>query len=172
MRLPDGKKVKLNRFLYGLKPSGYEWFEYNARFMKEIGYRQSEAEPCLWIWREKEGDLETSLLSSGERFHIVCVNVDDDLGFGSDNEIEDRYFKKMCKKFGDVKIKTDNFTYLGMKITHHNNNDIEVSCPAYYDKILLNAGLEKCRPSKTPEAVHRDKDEYMRILGEINWLAI
>ena len=44
-----GKVCKLNKALYGLKQSPEAWFGRFSKFMKKIGYKQSDADHTLFI---------------------------------------------------------------------------------------------------------------------------
>ena len=67
------KVCKLNKVLYGLKQSPRAWFGRFSKFMKKIGYKQSDADHTLFIKR-KLGKITT-----------LIVYVDDMVVTGNDS---------------------------------------------------------------------------------------
>lgn len=69
---------KFKKSVYGLKVSPKKWNEKFCKVMKEIGVTTDPAEPCLFIWREKE------------EFVILCLYVDDIIMTGTNTEMISR----------------------------------------------------------------------------------
>ena len=70
-----GNKVcKLNKALYGLKQSPSAWFGRFSKFMKGIGYKQSDADHTLFV-KNNEGKVTT-----------LIVYVDDMVVTGNDED--------------------------------------------------------------------------------------
>jgi hypothetical protein len=177
--LPDGKYAKLNRFLYGMKQSGLEWYFHHRTCLESLGYVVSAAEPCMFIWRSSND--HGSPIADGEDFHIVVTWVDDDLGMASNSAVEDRYYKHMRKRYGEVKRKTGSFTFVGVFIEHLDTGAIRFSQPNYYRTLSEAAELPmKGRPISTPTSFMipdldddnsaADRTEYLRILGSLSYL--
>ncbi|GBE90191.1 hypothetical protein SCP_1900400 [Sparassis crispa] len=76
MRQPEGfddgsgRICRLRKTLYGLKQSGCKWNRKLHRELMELGYKRLEADPCVYLWERKEGEVQ-----------IITVWVDDLLLF-------------------------------------------------------------------------------------------
>jgi hypothetical protein len=169
IRLPNKRIAKLDKFLYGLKQSGLEWYESHKKWIIELGFVQSSTEPCLFTWRE-----------SKDRYIILLVYVDDDLVLASDDGLDEWFHAEMLKKYGaGVKMKSDQYTFLGMLIKYE-GYQCTLSMPAYCDRLVNLADLQNARVANTPEAL-MDKEEseepadktlFQMLLGTINFLAL
>ncbi|GBN36690.1 Retrovirus-related Pol polyprotein from transposon TNT 1-94 [Araneus ventricosus] len=60
-----GKVCKLNKSLYGLKQAPRQWFHKFHQFMNKVKFKQSTADPCIFIRKEKARKI------------IICLYVDD-----------------------------------------------------------------------------------------------
>ncbi|GBE86812.1 hypothetical protein SCP_1000540 [Sparassis crispa] len=75
MRQPEGFNdgsghvCRLHKTLYGLKQSGHKWNRKLHRKLTELGYKQLEADPCVYL-QEQKGEVQ-----------IITVWVDDLLLF-------------------------------------------------------------------------------------------
>lgn len=177
--LPDGTKARLERFLYGLKQSGLEWHETVKTLLRRLGYIQSMAEPCLFVWRSNHDARVGTEFGARERFHIIVVYVDDFLGFGSDDEIEELFYQSMCKRFGELKKKEGNFTFLSIFIEQFPDGTKKLSMPGYITTMLEKLGMRSCKAAVNPDyskpqpqsEIMGDQKEYMTILGSLMYLA-
>ena len=176
--LPDGTKGKLDKFLYGLKQSGLEWHHTIKEFLFNLNYTQSPAEPCLFVWREDEV-AEGSAFGDGERFHILVIYVDDFLAFGSDDEIQDRFYALLRHRFGDVPRKQGNFTFLSIEIKQFEDGSATLSMPGYCRKMIEQYKMQDSKPVSNPDRSGRtpqderpgDQEQFMRMLGSLMYLA-
>ena len=82
IKLPDGRFVKINRALYGLKESARLWFQMFRDFLISIKFVQSKVEPCVFT----RGKL------------ITAIFVDDTLTTGPANDIQE-FRKALHAKF-------------------------------------------------------------------------
>ena len=78
---------KLKRSIYGLKQSPRCWNDKLDTFMKELGLRQSNNDPCIYI------------LESKNVFLVVGVFVDDLVIAGSSTESIKDFVEKLSRKF-------------------------------------------------------------------------
>lgn len=69
-----GSVCKLKRALYGLKQSPRAWFGRFSNFMKQIGYKQSDADHTLFV------------RNNGGRITALIVYVDDMVVTGNDHD--------------------------------------------------------------------------------------
>jgi hypothetical protein len=96
--------VKLNKAIYGLKQSAFEWYQTLSGFMKTCGYRPCSKDRSVFIKRVDE------------HFSIVCVHVDDLLCVSNWN---DELVSLRTNLMSSLKVKTfqkNNLSYLGMSI--------------------------------------------------------
>ena len=77
-----GKVCKLNKTLYGLKQSPRAWFGRFSKFMKRIGYKQSDTYHTLFI-KQKLGKITT-----------LIVYVDHMVVTGNDSSEISTHYKK------------------------------------------------------------------------------
>jgi hypothetical protein len=179
VRFPNKKIARLNKFLYGLKQSGLEWFETHKRWILSLGFKQSPTEPCLYLWREHDVPIGEPLQPT-DKFIILLVYVDDDLLLASSEELETWFQTKIIEEYGrDVKVKCDDFTFLGMKVSY-DTNMCTIAMPGYIDKLVELAKASHLTPVPTPETVvtsdtlsteKADTEFYQMLLGTINYLA-
>ena len=185
VRMPDGSFKKLKKFLYGLKQSGAEWFDKYSKFLLSLGYDRSETEPCLWMWRENREAIFGQPLAEGERYHLLCVFVDDNLAYGNCDVARDFFEEEFKREYGECVRKEEEFTFLGM-LVDCKGEDIVISMPNYAEKVVLAGGIHKSKTSSIPGISHwsdknvevkpedlepADPTEYMRLLGVINFFA-
>ena len=66
----DGKTgcLKIEKSLYGLKQSGFNWFSKLSTDLKKIGFEQSDVDPCFFVLERENGDRCK-----------ICIWVDDGL---------------------------------------------------------------------------------------------
>ena len=80
MNVPDGVKkstnmvCKLKRALYGLKQAPRCWYRRFDDFLRNLGFRQCQADKCVYFANYEERKV------------IIAFYVDDGLIFAKDNE--------------------------------------------------------------------------------------
>ena len=76
MGLPEGERIiRLVKSVYGLTTAPLEWYSQVDRVLKELGGRQTSADPCVWVFNSKDG----------AHIGIIGAHVDDFLIAGQDN---------------------------------------------------------------------------------------
>jgi hypothetical protein len=139
IRLPDGRYIRIEKALYGLKEAPKEWFDTFKSFMFENNFNQSQVEPCLFF---KEGIF-------------VALYVDDTLSTGNAVKVAEfrtalqNRFK--CGSGGLVKL------YLGMSfqqddksITITQSHYIEEKLAMFASSLGPNENL-KCKAPLIPQ---------------------
>lgn len=141
MTQPEGftdgtaKVCKLKRSLYGLKQSPRCWNQCFGQFLTDLGFKASEADPCLYIRTRKDRKL------------LIALYVDDGLIASTDQQDSEMFIKELKEKF---KISVGEVTcFLGLEIKQHNDS-VTVSQTAYARKILQRFGFDECKPVATP----------------------
>ncbi|GFU40105.1 retrovirus-related Pol polyprotein from transposon TNT 1-94 [Trichonephila clavipes] len=142
MKQPEGFKAgsgrvcKLKRSLYGLKQSPRCWNKCFGQFLTDLGFKASEADPCLYI-RERKG-----------RKLLIVLYVDDGLIAATDQQDSEMFIKELKTKF---KISVGKVScFLGHEIEHHKDNSLTINQKGYARKILKCFGFEECKPVATP----------------------
>lgn len=127
---------RLKRSLYGLKQSPRCWNKCFGQFLTDLGFKASEADPCLFI-RERKG-----------RKLLIALYVDDGLIASTHQQDSEMFIKELKEKFkitvGEVSC------FLGLEIECHRDNSITVSQKGYARKILKRFGFDECKPVATP----------------------
>lgn len=134
----NGRKVvyRLLKPLYGLKQAGYEWNKTLDAAMREIGFRNYPADPCLYAKTEKDGT-----------WTVTAVWVDDfiwaGIGDGIDNAIAALKDKFGLQDMGDPKW------LLGMQITR-GLGFATLDQKHYIRKLLERFNMADCKPIGSP----------------------
>ena len=144
--LPGTNNLILRRSLYGLKQSGFNWFTKFSKVLRQLGFRQSTVDPCLFTY-EKDGNLIR-----------ICIWVDD--GLVSTNNIN---------LWKDIRDKINKATplgsdgpigfLLGMHIQYDRRRGImRLDQSAKIEALLEKFGMLNCKPEPTP-IYHTEKLE-------------
>ena len=140
MRLPIGydekerKIVRLIKSLYGLRQSPRCWNEKFVKMMKDLHYIQSQADPCVFIKDEENGERS-----------IITVFVDD-LVIASKNykEVKEELMKKFkMRDLGELRW------ILGMRV-ERDKEKIDISQEAFVNEILERFDMNESKPAPTP----------------------
>jgi hypothetical protein len=119
--------VRLKKALYGLKESSKLWYEDLSTTLKEIGFKKSQMDDCLFFKHDMSGGLVA-----------CCIHVDD-IFFVAEHEKELETCNQHLKaKYRDITInKGSDISYLGMTIeTEKDTGRIGVSQKGYVSGIL------------------------------------
>ncbi|KAJ3552017.1 hypothetical protein NP233_g12969 [Leucocoprinus birnbaumii] len=127
---------KLRKTLYGTMQGGHDWFKTLSKAYKELGYRQSLAEPTIWTRRD------------GEKFTITCTYTDDTMGGSSDSAEAERAKRELGEKF-EAKVMKEVDHMLGIKVEVVEEG-IRISQKAYAKRMLEKFGMESCKLRSTP----------------------
>lgn len=141
MNQPDGysdgsKKVcRLKRSLYGLKQAPRCWNKCMVDYLKSIGFKQCDTDPCLFIRNHGNSKI------------ILALYVDDGLVAATNQDDSEKFIRELKRRF---KITIKKATYfLGLEIKEE-NGDIRVSQKHYAQKVLDRFGMSDCKPTTTP----------------------
>jgi hypothetical protein len=114
--------VRLKKALYGLKQASRIWNNNIDKFMKELGFKQSKAEPCIYVYGE---DTEKV---------IVGVYVDD-LIIASQSLQNIQFVKNALMIRYSMKDLGELNTIIGINVTK-NNEGISLNQEKYIDAII------------------------------------
>jgi hypothetical protein len=132
----SGRVCKLQRGLYGLKQAPRSWNERFGEFLIKRGFKQSTADPCLFIRIRHSKKL------------LLALYVDDGIVAATDKK-ELQEFEKELKSEFKITVKPALY-FLGLEISQDSEGSIKVSQSAYTKKILEQFKMSHCRPCTTP----------------------
>ena len=184
MKQPEGfadKKhpnmvCKLRKGLYGLKQSARCWNKVIDEYLKESGFKQNDADACIYVKRFKKGDKEVVLL--------VAVYVDDLLIASNDLQSIAEEKRRLSSRFEMEDLGEANFC-LGMSIKRDRSNGLlNINQRAYLEAVLKRFGMDDCKPVTTPlevgtkfEKLSEDEEplnlrEYQSAIGSLIYASI
>ena len=130
------KVWKLKKSLYGLKQSGRNWNATLHNHLKDNGFVQSIADPCLFI-----------KFVNGEIIYLL-VWVDDIVLASSDPQLMASTKLHLSQEFKMKDLGQLNH-FLGIDF-NRSNGQISMSQEEYIEKILKKFGMSDCKPRGTP----------------------
>ena len=167
----EGKEdyvCKLKRSIYGLHQSGREWNNCLDEFLKEIGLKESIADPCVYY------NIEQGL--------IVGVYVDDKFLIVRDTEVLNNFKTKLLNRF-KARDLGEASEILSIKIERQTDGSVCLDQTAYAEEILNTFGMADCKPASTPldagtkftkesenDSVRTNKP-YREVVGSLLYLA-
>nr|AFP55546.1 gag-pol polyprotein [Rosa rugosa] len=159
---------KLKKSLYGLKQSPRAWFGRFTKFMKKIGYRQSNSDHTLFL-KHRCGKV-TALI----------IYVDDMVVTGDDIEEIQRLQGQLSSEF-EMKDLGNLKYFLGIEVAR-GKDCIVLSQRKYVLDLLAETGMLDCKPVATPieqnhqlaeylDQVPTNKGRYQRLVGRLIYLS-
>ena len=146
MRIPEGIKVdpnknlvcRLNKALYGLKQAARCWFQVFENTLKEVGFKNSPVERCVYIL--DKGNIDKNI--------YVILYVDDLVIITKDVKRMTNFKNYVKQKFsmsdlGEIKL------FLGIRIIR-TENKITLDQSAYIKTILNKFNMNGCHSVSTP----------------------
>ena len=140
----DGYVCMLIKSLYGLKSAGRLWNETIDKWFKDMGYKQSTYDPCLYYYK------------NGDRFIYVALYVDDCIYVGDDEYMKD--FERAISAEFKVRLLGDAKTFLGMEINKNSQKGtVEITQKKYIKNIANKFGLSNAKAVHSPLPPKIDK---------------
>lgn len=135
----EGKVLRLNKALDGLKQSGRLWYQLLENGLVEMGLRQSSFDSCAYIKINQNKDLV-----------IVTIYVDDLLIF-SNSETLKNWVKEQLKKRFEMKDLGMASYCLGIKIERNREKgSISLNQTQYVENMLRKYNMHESHPITTP----------------------
>lgn len=169
--IPEGKVLRLNKSIPGLKQSGRVWNKTIDKFFEEYGLYAIPADPCVFVTKDKR--------------LIVALYVDDLLILGKEIEEIKRFKQDISNRF-DIKDLGAVSLILGIQVTRDRaRGTITLDQSHYLREILKEHGIEEGKqrvsiPSTSYESFApaeaesleppTDPHEFQRLTGKLNWL--
>jgi hypothetical protein len=159
--------LKLLANIYGQKQAGHVWNSYLATKLREINFKQSLIDNCVFYWDNV----------------IFIVYVDDGIFLGpSDQQLHD-IINELCNLKLSVEDQGHPADYVGVSIKKLKNGVIELTQRALIDPIISDMALKdskiKAVPAKVSKILHAHLDKppfllnfgYRSVIGKLNYLA-
>ena len=171
------KVCKLRKSLYGLKQSARCWNQEMDKFLNISGYKQSNADSCIYTKVVSNSEDRKSLI-------ILALYVDDILIASSDNDMLQKEKQMLSQRYKMEDMGPDHHC-LGVLIERNRDNKtLYVSQKAYLEDIITRFGMMDCKPVPTPIEPGRvykrlsdddtvfDKKKYQAAIGSLNYVMI
>ena len=179
MRLPQGFRrdgmsrkthaLKLVHSVYRQKQAGRIWNKYMDQGMKEIGFKPSSFDPCLYY----RGSI------------VFLVYIDDCIIFGPDRHSIDAVVANLraCSHHFTIDDQGDIGDFLGIQVQKSPDGTIQLTQPQLIDAIIKDLHLQsgsnvKKTPAVPNNPLHKDTDgpdmtpefHYRSVIGNLNFL--
>lgn len=129
---------KLERSLYGLKQAARVWNETISVLLKELGFTQSVADPCLYVKRLPDGGVVYLLIYVDDM--IVASTVEEEIRL-----IEEQLRKKISlTSLGEVK------QFLGVRVTRDDEGCFSLDQSVFIKVLAQRFGLQDAKGSSIP----------------------
>lgn len=129
----------LNRSIYGLKQSPRCWNHALDSRLKEMGFKQTSGDPCLYVHLDSEGEM-----------FLVAVYVDD-IVLGGRSEAKMNAVKEELSHRFEMKDLGPLHHFLGVKVIQNRDTGVVwIGQPVYTRKILQRYGMQDSKPISTP----------------------
>ena len=171
----DGSLLfQLKKYIYGLAESPNKFNSYLDKTLKLIGFKQLQADKCLYSYKSANGNV------------ILSVHVDDMLVSSSSLPLRKWFEDKMAQYFELVSQRDTNISYLGMNIIYDRNKKlIQLSQDGMIKDLLVKYHCEKinkppnkpCIPSifNDPSEIEGNKNidrkEFLSMVMSLMYLA-
>ena len=170
--VPDGHNknyvLKINRNVYGQKQAGRVWNEHLIVRLKQVGFKQSLADPCVFY----RGSC------------IYVIYTDDSILAGPDSDELDAVTQEMQDAGLEITVDGDICDFLGVQITNLPDGTVSLTQPRLIDQILKDMRLDHkgVTPKQTPAPISQiltkhTKSEsfdghfkYRSIIGKMGYL--
>ena len=168
---------RLRKSLYGLKQSARCWNITIDSFLKESGYVQSNADPCVYFKAENKDGKK-------ERLMIIALYVDDIVLATNDTTMLEKE-KSLLKERFEMEDRGEIHYCLGMSITRDRASKIlKINQRAFLENVLKRFKMFECKPVSTPIEVGKrfeklkdgenttSQKEYQAAIGSLTYAAI
>jgi hypothetical protein len=151
MELPEGYRqgrehlvCKLRKALYGLKQGPRNWWLLISQFLRDIGFKATVSDPCLFFMRSKSG-----------RLLLLFLFVDDmQVSYHAADADEWSQLKAQLVQRFNTKDMGPSTWILGMRIKRNRKTrTITLDQELYVTKALQRYGMQECKVASTPEVV-------------------
>ncbi|KAI1676923.1 Gag-pol polyprotein [Pyrenophora tritici-repentis] len=154
VRLPDGRKAKLIKALYGLRRSPRLWYNELSSYLKGIGLDPLESDPC--VFKHLDGSLILAYVDDIIFITATKQRMKEIKEAGNPGpfchleklvfDVKEAVYKKYkCRDLGPISH------YLGLRIRRSRPSRlIEISMESYVDKLVEEYSRQHALPRYTP----------------------
>ena len=133
---------KLKKSIYGLKQSARCWNITLDHYLKESGFVQNPADPCVYCKTENKNGKKCLV--------IIAVYVDDTILAANDVELLQAEKNELSKRFEMEDLGEIHYC-LGMTIKRDRNAKVMmIHQKSYLEAVLKKFGMQHCKPISTP----------------------
>ena len=157
----------LDKAMYGLKQSPRAFSKHLAKCYKTLGFKQSDADECLWVLRKEHGVVIYAL-----------YHVDDIIMMSNNNESRDEIFRALRMSL-DIRDEGHVDVFLNMKFEYGSDGSISLSQSHYIEKVAKRFGVtvESVKtPGSPDEVLSKDdlpvSDEEQQIAAKLPYPAL
>ena len=143
MKQPQGyedgtnRVCKLLKSLYGLKQSPRCWTERFTKFISNLKFYQSNADPCFYFYTEDD------------KLMLMTIYVDDGLVVASDESLIDKFFSDLNREFKITSSKEVK-SFLGLEINRLQDGSIFIHQSRYIERMLEKFNMNGANSVSTP----------------------
>jgi transposase InsO family protein len=119
----------LDKAMYGLKQSPRAFAKHLAKCFRQLHFKQSDADECLWILKNRDGVMVYAL-----------YHVDDIIMMSDDNNARDNVFE-LLRCFLDIRDEGRVDVFLNMKFEYGSDGSISLSQAHYIEKMAARFGV-------------------------------
>ncbi len=156
--------LKLNKALYGVPCAGHQWNLTYTKFLLELGFRQCDSDPCLFVLR------------AGKHMMLFLLVVDNDLNLCTSPRLEAKVTSALTERFRYISDGICNW-FLGMNITQNysgvfiSQKDYVASLVKEYEKIYSRKHDTPGDPGETLDDASSEKPDfrYQKLVGSLLW---
>ncbi|GBL65207.1 Retrovirus-related Pol polyprotein from transposon TNT 1-94 [Araneus ventricosus] len=135
----EGKVLKLNKALDGLKQSGRVWYQMLENGLVEMDFRQSSFDSCAYIKVDQNKDIV-----------IVTIYVDNLLIFSNSVKLKNWVKEQLKSTFKMKDLGTASYC-LGIKIERDGKNgSVSLNLTQYVEGVLRRYNMHESHPVTTP----------------------
>ena len=160
---------KLNQTIYGLKQSAKAWNEKLNTVLKQLGFIQGEAGPCLHIKETQEGK-------------IYLISYVDDLIIASKDEGQIIQTGNNLGKSFQLNNLGKLRHYLGIEIDQDEDGFYRINQAHYIEKMLRSVGLQDAKLSMIPldagyikareDEEPMEDNSYWKFIGKLLYISV
>lgn len=164
----SGRVCKLSKSLYGLKQASRCWNKRFTNFIKDFGFTECQADPCVFVRRNKQSQT------------ILAIYVDDGLIASNDDKEVQAIVAHLKREFEikDFEAKC----FLGFEIEHRTDGSIRIHQAAYAKRFIDRFHMTDCKTISTPmdpnqnlgdfKAEEKVDFPYREAVGSLMYLAV
>ena len=161
MGLPPGDRViRLLKSVYGLTTAPLEWYSQVDKVLKELGGRQTAADPCVWVFCS----------TTGEHIGLVGAHVDDFLISGNTGPEWLQIVETLLTAFRWTPWEEKTFKQCGILIEQLPDGSIVQHQEEYLsalEEISLDTNRSKMLSTNVTES---ERTQLRALLGGLQWL--